>query len=574
MKLPTEPTIPNAKDMVFWLKFQKQLVDKLKASDTNPEEKSRLLLVWLWLVNLMCVDGDRIHGTAYVSNELAKATLVVAIAATIANWWNAATTLPFIYFIFKDFGLFTWPLTGAINVALIKFGNSVAEGAAAKQPLTLGFARIGITGFILLNLVQTLMSGVGAELLLNKSGLSRELGKQLVNDSIFIPLEKNISDLSQKDQTTISARHQCDRLTQKLEALEPNDLKREELHLAAYGTYQERLDGRFKTKSEDAIAQWPACPKANLLEQQHKENLTQAKEQKQKIFTEVKNHGSELAYLKKVKPEIYQTRFTESGEIESGTEAIRVAIVLFNDKFFTGQWADLGSSLFFFAMSAITSGTAILKIISYSDREDVQMSKSSAVIHARESFKHQIIANLNPSEVNAQQEKLLQLFFDELERTGRCDYPPFVDYVKYARKMEQSRPLREDLDSIQTAVEQIKNGCQELKNSRSDSEIANARNLIHQGCDSIKNLTGRYGKTHSKSYLSYSLKSNDEYWRVYDLIKTVEYVQDYLQHFPIALPLSPRQLGYLDEVLTSSLHLSDRLIQTLKQKYNSIVIDS
>lgn len=148
-----------------------------------------------------------------------------------------------------------------------------------------------------------------------------------------------------------------------------------------------------------------------------------------------------------------------------------------------------------------------------------------------------------------------------------------MDYVKFARQMEQSRPLRKDLDSIKTAVDQIKNGCDRLKNSRSDVEIANARNLIHQGCDSIKNLTGRYGNTNSKSYLSYSSNSTDEYWRVYDLIKTVEYVQDYLQHFPIALPLSPRQLGYIDEVLTTSLHLSDRLDKTLQQQYNSIVIN-
>jgi len=368
---------------------------------------------------------------------------------------------------------------------------------------------------------------------------------------------------------------ECDRLTEKLEQLEPNDSKREELHLAAYGTYEDRLNGRFQNKSAtpDEIAQWPACPKANLLEQKYQDNLTQAKEQKQTIFAEVRNYGSELAYLKKVKPEIYQSSFTASGEIESGTESIRVAIGLFNDKFFTGQWADLGSSLFFFAMSAITSGTAILKIISYSDREDVQISKSEAVIQSRNFFIEEIIGDLNKSQENAQDTKLLNLFIDELKKTGRCDYTPFVDYVKYARQMEQSRPLRQDLELIETAIDQIKHGCEELKNSRNDSEIANARNLIHQGCDSIKNLTGRYLNSNSKSSWNYSLNYSDEASRVDDLIKTVEYVQDYLQHFSIVLPLSARQLGYIDEVFTSSLHLSDRLDKTIQQKYNSIVIN-
>ena len=114
----------------------------------------------------------------------------------------------------------------------------------------------------------------------------------------------------------------------------------------------------------------------------------------------------------------------------------------------------------------------------------------------------------------------------------------------------------EDLIVIETALEQVKDGCQQLKDSTRDSEITAARNLIHQGCDSIKNLAASYFQKDV---------------RVKELIKTLEYVQGYLQYFNLTLPLKPRQIGYIEEVLTSSINLGDRLDQSIHKKYNSII---
>ncbi|MCL2925006.1 MAG: hypothetical protein MGF17_10390 [Trichodesmium sp. MAG_R04] len=61
---------------------------------------------------------------------------------------------------------------------------------------------------------------------------------------------------------------------------------------------------------------------------------------------EVKSYGSAAAYLQAVKPEIYERRFDEVGNIRSGTEATRVAVILFTDKFLSFQWAELGLSLY------------------------------------------------------------------------------------------------------------------------------------------------------------------------------------------------------------------------------------
>jgi len=65
----------------------------------------------------MCVEPKELHGTAYVSNELDKSSLVTASVATIANWWNAFTTLPFLVFMFDSMGIITWPINAATNGA-------------------------------------------------------------------------------------------------------------------------------------------------------------------------------------------------------------------------------------------------------------------------------------------------------------------------------------------------------------------------------------------------------------------------------------------------------------------------
>lgn len=560
MKLPQQPTIPNTQNIISWLKFQSpSQLENLES--VNKTSKKNPLFWCYWLKNLVCVDPNELHGTGYVSKELEKSSLVTASVTTFANWWNAFTTLPFLIFMFDSMGILTWPIAVLANIGLIKLGNALATGAASNQPISIRFARIGSSGFIAINLILTITSGVGSELLLNQSGLSRKLGEQLVQESIFEPLEKEISDI-QNNETLEKTRNRCDTLERKLERLPRNDPKRDELYLAAHGPYADRFNlGGYSYYENKDIEQWPACPKANKLEAIRDNDLKVPKEKYQQKIKEVKNYGSDLAYLKAVRPKIYDSRFNEKGEIKSGTEATRVAIVLFTKKLFSLQWADLGQSLFVMSISVITSTVAIWITISYSKREDVQLSKSTAVINARDVFINETISSLDNNQADMQEmdKKLLRGFFSELRRTGKCNYPPFVKYVKFARDIEKSQHLRDNIETVETAVEQIKNGFQQLTDSTNDPEntAANdAKNLIHQGCDSIILLALEYFQTES---------------RVKELIKTIQYVQGYLQHSHVNQSLATRQIGYLQELLTSSINLGDRLKKAIQKKYNTII---
>ncbi|MCL2928959.1 MAG: hypothetical protein MGG37_13525 [Trichodesmium sp. MAG_R01] len=196
-----------------------------------------------------------------------------------------------------------------MNVYLIEFGNSSARAAADKKPITIGWARIGMAGFISLSLVQSVVAGVGAELLLNQSGLSRKLGEELVFESVLAPLENKILVIKEEKKVAIATRQECKILQQKLEQLPANDSKRDEFHLKAYGSYADRISqGGYKSYQEDTIEQWPLCSKASALEVRSDRSLQVPLANYQEKMREVKSYGSAAAYLQAVKPKIYERR--------------------------------------------------------------------------------------------------------------------------------------------------------------------------------------------------------------------------------------------------------------------------
>ena len=86
-----------------------------------------------------------------------------------------------------------------------------------------------------------------------------------------------------------------------------------------------------------------------------------------------------LEFIKQEKPLVYNQHFTPDGELRSGVEATRLAIINFTTKFLRGNWAGLGFHLFSLLISIITSGPACGMTIALSFRKDTQKSFSEVV---------------------------------------------------------------------------------------------------------------------------------------------------------------------------------------------------
>ena len=338
-----------------------------------------------WLKELFTVDERKLHDKAYVTEELESHSRSVAGMVTIANLINAGTAFPLLLLTMADMGIFGLLLAAGTNLGLIKFGNQAGEVAAANKPGNQFWSETGLIGLILLNLLQSVVSGVGTQLLLDQANISNRFADEMIHKQTIAPLEAQVKEY-QFDPDEIESKQQCQALETKLIKVQANTSQSSRLFDRAYGSFGEyQLPLQQRSYYNSPPSQWPVCPRARYEEEQLTSNLATAQQELQEFNAKIADKGS-LAYLQQQKPDIYQQHFNEEGELKSGMEATTVAVEMFWDKLTNGDWASLGLSMYIFGLSVITSAIAVILVATHSKREDVQMSWSPAVARERERF--------------------------------------------------------------------------------------------------------------------------------------------------------------------------------------------
>lgn len=385
---------PDNFDSEYLRRLQQQypeLVSKAKQINQDGKETNPIAAYghWKklgsWLKELLTVDPSKLHGKAYVTEELESHSRSVAGMVTIANLINAGTAFPLLLLTMADMGLLGLFLAAGTNLGLIKFGNQAGEVAAANKPGNQFWSETGLIGLICLNLLQSVVSGVGTQLLLDQANISKRFAEDLVYVQTIEPLEAKLK-AAQFDPDEIESKDKCDELEAELARVQPNTPKSSRLFNQAYGSYEEyQLPLEQRSYYNSPPSQWAYCPRAKYEEQQLASNLATAQQELQEFNSKIADRGS-LAYLQQQKPDIYQQHFSEEGELKSGMEATTVAVEMFWEKLANGDWASLGLSMYIFGLSVITSEIAVILVATHSKREDVQMSWSPAVARERERF--------------------------------------------------------------------------------------------------------------------------------------------------------------------------------------------
>ncbi|MEL7420848.1 MAG: hypothetical protein AAGK10_20100, partial [Cyanobacteria bacterium J06555_3] len=271
------------------------------------------------------------------------------------------------------------------NLGLIKFSNQAGEVAAASKPGNKFWSEVGLAGVISLNLIQSLVSGVGTQLLLDQANISTRFANDTIYEQTIAPLEAKVNEY-EFDPDEIESKQKCQMLEAELAKVPANTAKSSRLYNQAYGSFGEsQLPLEQRSYYSSPPSQWAYCPRAKYEEQELASNLATAKAELQRFQEKVADKGS-LAYLREQKPDIYEEHFNEQGELKSGMEATTVAVEMFWEKLASGDWASLGLSMYIFGLSVITSAIAVILVATHSKREDVQMSWSPAVARERDRF--------------------------------------------------------------------------------------------------------------------------------------------------------------------------------------------
>ncbi|MEA5495997.1 hypothetical protein [Limnoraphis robusta] len=348
-----------------------ELVEKAKNPSPSQKKPKKLRNLIKQLQGLVIANPKDFRGRAIVSHNLAKDSKRTACLVTLSSVINAATSFPLLYYAFRDLGVLGVPVTLLVNGLLLKYTNGAATAVSARKPYGRSWSNWAIAGMISINTILSLIAAVGTELLLNPSGLS-----QLKAQELFAETINRVESLKQLDSPQYKdALTRCEQGEKELNRLHQDHPRRQSLFVQLYGTWEQQ-NSNWETVPLEEL---PLCPKASRLAQQAYQNYETAKQELEESLAIRVKMGNDLAFLQQQKPQVYQEHFTPDGELRSGIEATRLAIINFRTKLIQGNWSSLGFHLFSLLVSIITSGPACGMTIALSLRKDTRQSFSETV---------------------------------------------------------------------------------------------------------------------------------------------------------------------------------------------------
>lgn len=307
--------------------------------------------------------------------------------------WDAVSTVPFVQFALADYlRAFAFPTALGIAIGLMVLSNVAGKLGANRAKGREMTASAGLSLFILLSLVKTLLSGVGFDILVNKSGITKEYARTVVTKQIQ-EKQQNLNQLQTlKNPKLINFEQSCDALKNQLSktdrVLQPKAW--ENIWVQAFGTFDQQESMRGSTNEEilkryGGINQVPGMCKR--FELQQAEDLAQASLLQTQLSEWNFKIGSTppLVFLKSELPDVYKDEFFEQAngqiEIRSGQTVVGQAF----DQFFTKlsnpkRALELGVSLFWMAVSIILSVLATILLWALSRSKEMKMSYETRLL--------------------------------------------------------------------------------------------------------------------------------------------------------------------------------------------------
>jgi len=347
------------------------LVERAKNPSKQPERPGKLRKVSEGVRALVVAAPEDFHGRAMVSKELAKDCRRTATLVSVSSAVNASTSFPLLYYAFRDLGGIGPLVALSVSVLLLKFTNASAAAASARKSHGRFWSNWAIASVLSVNALLSLVAGVGTELILNQTGLSERKAGEAIQTAIA-----RVEELKRIDSPQYAdALARCEKGEAELGRLDKTHPRWASLYVQLYGIWARRDTDWGNVPLE----QLPLCRQVERLRREAYQNYETAKGELERSLAVRATMGDDLAFLKREMPPVYGRHFTPEGELRSGVEATRLAILNFATKLRRGNWAGLGFHLFALLVSVLTSGPACAMTVALSLRRDTRKSFSSAV---------------------------------------------------------------------------------------------------------------------------------------------------------------------------------------------------
>jgi hypothetical protein len=384
----TEAVSPDSaeQELLDWAQYSsdpevQRLVEQARTGDEQPVARPlwKQALAGAW--QKLTPRSQDFYGTAAVSPELRRDAKLTTSLVSLATWLNFLSTQPLLWFAFGALGPLRLVPSVGFNLLLLGLTNISATATAKAKPNNRSWSRWALMGLISINVIQSLLAGMGTELMLSRSKLQLRKAEELT-EQVIAQRESEVERLEQapQDSRFASVQQQCQKNTQKLDQLEHGSPQWDILYIRTFGTLEEK----DKDWSQLDYSNLPVCQRVERLRQNHSDKVAARRQELQALKNQRQQATSDKRFLQQQFPGKYERNFTQDGELESGNELFGIAGLYFFENLVKGNFAQLGFSLFFFFLSLSTSLMAMGMSMDMAKRNDAQRSRSDAVASERD----------------------------------------------------------------------------------------------------------------------------------------------------------------------------------------------
>ena len=229
-------TNPEYKTMV---RNAKGKVRQLKSPDNFFYNSQQFFMPLIMLIyGLIFATPRDFDGQTSAPESLKRDSNIVAGIVSGATLINAITNWPILYYAFKSFNLFyfAYLAPAIINLILLYWTNKSGTAVAnAKRGKKVWFSAIGGTFFLLISMVQSLVAGIGSELINNRDELSYKLAREKIEE------QSKLVNLTPQRHPKFQQYNEADRMCKdnqkKLENLPDGHWQRDSLYSETFGAY-------------------------------------------------------------------------------------------------------------------------------------------------------------------------------------------------------------------------------------------------------------------------------------------------------------------------------------------------
>jgi hypothetical protein len=341
--------------------------------------------------------GKSLRGTTCASQEFDQSCRNTASLMAGSTLWDAVSTYPIIQYGFSSYlGILSIPSAISLSLLMMFFSNKAGQESCNRTKGKKSSARNALLVFFVLSAIKTALAGVGMDILVNSSGITKEYASQLANEQIDNS-QRQLNELRKlRNPKYLEYKDSCDTLKQQMQGLKREDPLFTTLYVRAYGEYRQQLGNQSLSikqilqKYGASISNVPGdCVKQRIQAEIDGSAADQLSLKLDKWRAEKESLPS-LQFLQKYFPTMYSDKFKANGNdivIRDGFEMVRAANTQFFSKLIDSSkiWG-LGFSLFWMFISIILSVGAVFLLWGKSRSEDMKMSYSNELLLEREKF--------------------------------------------------------------------------------------------------------------------------------------------------------------------------------------------